>query len=309
MPRRVALLCLMALISGPPAWAEERPVAEIQVDGARVAITLERLNRYLAANQGTAPRVGLKQLIEFELLAIRADKAGARAHDSVQIARDKAMVLHYLNDFFEPLWTEQTIPNELIQRSYDNNRRIFNHPELREGVHVIVTQGGKFPEESELAAQALSIARKIEQAYRVRRPKTQAEFQRMSRSMVDWAGDSGLKVEYQSLSRFPRRGRYSLTFTDAVFAHAEEKVVLPMFKTEFGYHIVWIERVIPERKTPFEDARANILARIVPEVRSMKLLQLTDELSDKYAPIMRGKGARRLMNPAPLLSMELDVPQ
>ena len=126
--------------------------------------------------------------------------------------------------------------------------------------------------------------------------------------MADWAGDSGLKVEYQSLSRFPRKGRYSVTFTDAVFAHAKEKVVLPMFKSEFGYHLVWIEKVIPERKVSFDDAREGILARIVPEVRSMKLLELTDTLSGQYPPINRGKGARRLMNPMPLLSMELDAP-
>ena len=68
-----------------------------------------------------------------------------------------------------------------------------------------------------------------------------------------------------------------------------------MFKSEFGYHLVWIEKVIPERKVSFDDAREeSILARIVPEVRSMKLLELTDTLSRPIPTHQSWKGGKAL---------------
>ena len=174
MPRK-SLRCRAAgLLCAGLAQAETGPVAVIETGAARVSISLERLNSYLQRHPGTSPSAGLEQLIEFELLAARANQAGLSKNDAVETAVATAMVLHYLNDFFEPLWTEETIPDELIRRSYKNNRRVFNHPELRQGVHVIVTQEGKFPEDENLAATALRIAQRVEQTYRENPPGVRA---------------------------------------------------------------------------------------------------------------------------------------
>ncbi len=279
-------------------------VAVIEAGTDRVEISLERLNLYLKENPSLAPKIALNQIIEFELIAAQAREAGLQNSPSVEIATAKTMVGLYLKQAFEPLWSKENIPDELLRTSYTRNRRIFNHPELRKAVHVIVTKESKFPEDPALAEAAKTIADRVFAHYSASPPKDMEEFQRRAKTMKTWGEDVGLQVELQDLNRFAKRGRYSSNFTEPVFAVSGEKVVMPVFKTEFGYHIVWIEAVTPARSDSFEVVREEILDKITPEVRSMKLIALTDQLSEQYPPINRGVGARRLMNARPLVALE-----
>ena len=302
-----ALVFVIVCTSVSQSLASDLIVAVVETEAQTIRISLERLNAYLADHSQLTASLALEELIEFELLAAGAEKSALHLSEETSIASAKTMVALYLKEHFEPLWTRETIPEEMLQSSYRRNRGIFNHPELRKAVHVVVTQKSKFPEDPKIAAEAKRIADRVSAEFSARPPTTQAEFTRRARHMKDWGKSAGLQVDLQDLHRFAQKGRYSSSFTGAVFAHSTPKVVLPVFKTEFGYHIVWIEAVTPARSDTFETVRAELLERVTPEVRSMKLIALTDQLANQYPAINRGVGVRRLMNPTPLRVLELDA--
>ena len=103
----------------------------------------------------------------------------------------------------------------------------------------------------------------------------------------------------QDLRRFARKGRYDPNFTKPVFETEKQQGILPPFVTRFGYHIVRLERIIPAKNETFEAVKEQLRKRIVPEVRTMKIIELTDQLAESMPKLNPAPGARGLVNAGP----------
>jgi parvulin-like peptidyl-prolyl isomerase len=284
---------------------KRRVVATVQKDNDLIEITATRLLAYAK----TRPAVPLKQLIrelvEFEFLVREAEKVGLQDEPTVLLERDRVMVRRLLKKEFESEWRAESLPKKFVEMSYNQNKGTFNHPELRDAVHIVLTLGGKRSTDPDVDALSRQLAEKIYQDMSSNPPADLESFLARSQNYQADAKRIGIQVDGQRLSRFARTGSYAPDFTDRVFAHRKPRSVLPPFVTQFGYHVVWLEKAIPAKAQPVEEVAAELRIRILPEVRRMQWRKMTDKLALQYAPISKMFGARRLMNPQPLELLEV----
>ena len=77
-------------------------VARVSGSHAPIEITADRLAQFAAQNPSLSPKTCLDRLIEFELLAQRAQQSESVSDALVLAAGKRVMVRKYLKDQFEP---------------------------------------------------------------------------------------------------------------------------------------------------------------------------------------------------------------
>jgi len=77
-------------------------------------------------------------------------------------------------------------------------------------------------------------------------------------------------------------------------------VVAEPFPSRFGWHIVRLDEIIPEKRQGFAAAEAELRRKIVPEVRQLEFLRATDRLTAGLPPLNNARGVRGLLDPIPL---------
>ncbi|MBV71522.1 MAG: hypothetical protein CMH52_09230 [Myxococcales bacterium] len=241
------------------------------------------------------------------MLALGARKAGLENDEQVIMIRDQMMVRQYLKADFEPLWTADTVPRSYLESSYAKNKNVFNHPELREASHIVITKGGKRPTEADIDQSCAALATEIYKDLTDKPVSDMEAFLDRAKAYAKRGEDFGVQVQGQRLRRFARKGRFAKDFTDEVFAHSIPKTIIPPFVSQFGYHVVWLEDAIPARTQTLDDVIAELRQKIVPEVRMLKMRTLIDKLAKQYPAISNLPGVRRLSNPQPLELLELST--
>lgn len=297
---RAAQLLVAALLALAPAMASADPVATVEGPRGTFTIESERLQRYLAEHPDRSPRQALADLIDFELLAAEAEAAGLAAHPDVAAAVDRAAAAAWLRGDFEAKWTAEHLPEDTVRRSYAQNRGFFDHPELREGAHILVTTAEAQRPAGDQDEVARQLAEQIHAALVADPPDGADAFRAAGRAFEAQAEAVGLVVKAQSLGKFARRGRYADEFEDAAFAIERAGVAAEPFPSRFGWHIVRLDAIIPEKRQSFAEAEAELRAKIVPEVRRLEFLRATDDLAAGRPPLREVPGARGLLDPVPL---------
>ncbi len=291
---------LLALALGSlPAMAAE-PVATVRGPHGVFTIEADRLQAYLERHPERTPRQALHDLIDFELLAAEARAAGLEAHPEVAAAGDRAAAAAWLRGTFEPTWTAEQLPEAMVRESYEKNRAFFDHPQLRRGAHILVTGPGDRRPEGALDDAAQALAEQIRAALLADPPQSADAFRVAGAAFTAQAEAQGLAIKAQSLGTFSRRGRYADEFEDAAFAIEGVGVPSAPFPSRFGWHIVRLDEIIPEKRQSFEEAEAELRARIVPEVRRLQFLRLGDRLAQGLPPLREAPGVRGLIDPIPL---------
>lgn len=274
------MLWAWPVVAGTPG---DHVVARARGARGEVVITAARLEAYAVGRAGTPARELVRELVDFELLAAEAEARGYADDREVREQTEPALVLRFLMAEFEPTWTAATLPDEMVRASYAQNLRFFVRPALRRADHIIVTQGeGSRPEDPALDAQAAGLARKIYEAITADPPADADDFRARAEAFVAEGEPLGLTVRAESLGRFAEVGRYDKVFTQAVFQITQAGTVMEPFPTKFGHHIVRVDTIEEARDTPYEGASAELRQRIVPEVRTLKVRELTDELAQTY---------------------------
>ena len=155
----------------------------------------------------------------------------------------------------------EKIPKKYLEASFEQNRSVFNHPELREASRI-VTIDGERPQDASLDAQAAALMEKIYSEIKANPVETLDAFLERAKLYQDEAKALGLQVSGQRLRKFARKGRFAKSFTDEVFAYDAPKTVIPPFVTKFGYHLVWLEKAIPAKSQTLADVADNLRAKI-----------------------------------------------
>ncbi|MCB9535917.1 MAG: peptidyl-prolyl cis-trans isomerase [Myxococcales bacterium] len=261
-------------------------------DGAPITITAERLRAYAAGREGEDPRKLVQDLVDFELLAGAAARAGYADDPVVKEATRPALVLRYLSLDFEPTWVAETLPEDLVRTSYERNKGFFVRPPLRRADHIIVNEGrGQRSESPALDAAAATLAERIYRDLKANPPADAEAFRARADTYEGWATKVGLHARAEALGLFARKGRYDQKFTAQVFEVEEPGTIMAPFDTPYGHHVVRVDAVEPARNVTFEEAQAELRPKIVGEVRTLKLRELTDRLARTY---------RAVLNPEPL---------
>ncbi len=289
-------LWVLVWASGPvrAEIADDHVVGRAQGPLAPIQITAGRVRAYAAGREGRAPQALVQDLIDFELLAQQAQVAGLATAPEAVDAERSALVRVYLGKTFAHTWRAETVPDALVRQSYEKNRSFFTHPELRDGVHILVAHKAgdspKRPAAPELDAVARDLAGQIHADLVASPPADREAFLARAERFRTATEAAGLVLMPQSLGRFARKGAFAEAFTDEAFKLGKGDIS-PPFPTQFGWHVVLVDDVVPAKDEPLSAVEASIRERVTPDVRRLELSKLVMGLKARHAV---------LVNPEPL---------
>jgi len=76
-------------------------------------------------------------------------------------------------------------------------------------------------------------------------------------------------------------GQMVKPFNDAVFAMKKGAVSTKPVKTQFGYHVIYVEDLKPAKPVPYADAKDRIISMLKQKTFSAKMTKLADALKKK----------------------------
>jgi hypothetical protein len=283
-----ALLLLATSCAGPPPTARrsQAPASwEEAAAGAPVArVDDVPIGSDCVATQmrtGRDRRQALEDCIGFELLAAEARRRGYLDHPDVRAARRRESVRALLHRDFEPGFDgPEDVPDTDIDRIWTARsvQSGYNHPEYRFTVHVNApVSGGESGTERERAARAL--ADEIHRALRDERDLRPADF--LSRALA--IAGARLLEAHPQVFNFPLRGRAVPPFADAAFAIPQVGSISAPVRTPWGWSIILLVKILPERHTSRAEAEPEIRQRIFTPARRRAFLRWYERLAAGHA--------------------------
>ena len=167
-------------------------------------------------------------------------------------------------------------PSEEETRSfYDQNKDQFTEPEQRCASHILFS-----PDQQDLAndvKQQLEDGGNFEEL---------AKEYSQDPGTAEQGGDLGCQPETDPQTGQPT---YQPPFNDALFADdAEQGDILGPVETEFGYHLIRVDEIRPERAVPFEEAAPQIQEQLSQQEQGEAFQRWIDEQLEerdvKYLP-------------------------
>jgi parvulin-like peptidyl-prolyl isomerase len=137
--------------------------------------------------------------------------------------------------------------------------------------------------------------------------KTEEEAKALIDQLKDLKGDA-LKEKFIELAKakstgptgpkggdlgFFGPGQMVKPFNDAVFAMKAGEVSAAPVKTQFGYHVIYLEEAKPAATIPYEEAKDRIMAVLKQKTFSAKMAKLAEALKAKAAVVLADDNATK----------------
>lgn len=242
------------------------------VDGA--AIRLGEVEA-LAARSGLSPREALARLEAEALLAAEAERQGYADAAAVRKVAEQALAQALVVAEVE---TDAATAAE-IDAALANSGRRFDAPEQRGSNHVLATLPKSPTPEQEEAAR--KFASELVQALRGV-PDPLSVLPRFKEANVP-----GVTLKVEVLPPEPLDGRYVREFSRAVFALEKPGQVADPVRTIYGWHVIVLREIVPEKRVPVSVARAELEAEITVKKRQARLEALLRRLQSR-TPVKYG---------------------
>lgn len=146
------------------------------------------------------------------------------------------------------------VADEEVTAFYEQNLERFKQPETATARHILIAVQDETDKETK-RAEAESVRTRLVGG---------EDFATVAREVTD---DPGSR-ETGGLYTFPR-GQMVPAFEEASFTQAIDEIG-PLVETQFGYHIIKVEKREPARDVPLDEVRSNVVAflrsRKAPEV-------------------------------------------
>ncbi|WP_390402806.1 peptidylprolyl isomerase [Gilvimarinus japonicus] len=270
------MFTLLSLSVGVSAWvcAEESPRDQVLLTAETVAITAADLEHYVQerlhngltlerfAEPGAIPRL-LENLMMIRLLADRADSEGVNWSKQQQweldLQRDRlmydALVASRVADV-----VGRTDWQALAKETYVAESDRFQAPERVDASHILI-RINKDRDEAEAKALAEVVEAKLAAG---------ESFAALAREYSeDGSSESG-----GHLGVFNRE-KMVPEFSQAAFALRVPGEVSGLVRTNFGYHLIKLNKHIPAGKKPFDEVREQLVAKLQASVEVDVRKQLT----------------------------------
>ncbi len=208
------------------------------------------------------PYLGKVNVSEAE---VRAAYDKNRAHFSVP----EQVKLQYLVLSPQTLAGQMQVSDDELKSYYQKNTAQFAEPEQRSAAHILLTL-----DPNATAAQQEEVLKRAKQlADEVR--KNPASFAAVASKNSQ---DPGSADKGGELGAFPR-GAMVKPFEDAVFAMKEGDISEPV-KSEFGYHIIKLEKIIPAQTKPFDAVKDQVRQKVVEQKALARFNEIADQFSN-----------------------------
>lgn len=173
--------------------------------------------------------------------------------------------IRYLELSEESLASDIEVSSQQAQTYYEENRASFVLPEQREASHILLSADEGETEEQ--IAQLQSIKSRI----------TAGEsFAELAKEFSDDVGsaDSGGSLGVIT------PGAMVPAFEEAVFALQAEGEISPPVVTEFGVHLIQLDKITPESGKPFEEVQQEIITIIQQDEADSSYFELRELLTE-----------------------------
>ena len=225
-----------------------------------VAIDKEYVNNLLKAQGKTFDQLPkdrqkeiINKLIERELLAETAKKAGIEKDSEYKKALE-----NFKKDLLIRVWMDKLYKRTLISDSeandyYQKHKDQFKIPEKIHARHILV----KTEEEAKKI---------IDQLKGLKGQELKEKFVELAKKKSTGpSGPKGGDLGYFS------KGQMVKPFEDAAFALKKGTITTKPVKTQFGYHVIYVEDIKPATTADFKDVKPAIIAKLRQEAFTKKL--------------------------------------
>ena len=205
----------------------------------------------------------LDGLIETEILAEAAQKAGVEKNPEFQqmlaMAKKKLMINAWAKEQFKKIIVSESEAKEFYQKHQDK----FTRPGQVHARHILV--------KSEKKAQEI-----IEQLKGLKGEALKKRFIELARK--ESTGPTGPKGG--DLGYFTK-DQMVLPFSKAAFALKKGEITLKPVKTQFGWHVIYVEDKKPAQTVPFEMVKDRVIAALKQQRFAEKMKKETELLKKK----------------------------
>ncbi|HLQ12690.1 MAG TPA: SurA N-terminal domain-containing protein [Steroidobacteraceae bacterium] len=246
---------MLAQIGMTPAGYEKQLRNSLQVGQLEQSLQIgdfmtqaEIARAFALENEQREVRYAILPLASYSA-AVKIDDARAKAWYEAH-AEDyltpESVHLQYAELRLDTIAAALTVDPAELTAWYQQNQSRYVQAEKRHARHILITVGGA----KDAAADAAALA-KAQQV--LKEARAGGDFGALAKKLSQ---DPGSAREGGDLG-WALRGAYVQAFSDKLFAMKAGEISEPV-KTQFGYHIIKLEEVQPERARTLSDARSQI---------------------------------------------------
>lgn len=176
----------------------------------------------------------------------------------------------------------QVDPAEL-RKQYDANAATYGKPEERSASHILIAAKPDASDADKAAAR-----KKAEGLARDARANP-AKFAELAKTHSEDPGSAGQGGDLGTFAR----GSMVKPFEDAVFAAKAGDIVGPV-ETEFGYHVIRVDKVEPGRTRSFDEVKGELEQQVRQQKAQARFAQAADQMqnlvyeqADSLAPVAK----------------------
>ena len=260
----------------------EVPLAAAAQAGDEIVATVDGRPIYASAvatqaqAKGCSTKEALEDLVRAEAVVSEAERHKlAHDRDALEAARSMA-VLRLLETGFQREVTQATIPDRTVRRTYRANINMYDHSEYIDVWHILQPVAKNASPEDKQKARA--VAEEI--ARRARGVGSALAFQQLATAVKQPAGLQPLKVERLVTAR---DGWILTTFSYPAFDQLKKPGdTSTVIETEYGYHVVYLNRRIPPLHRTVEDAAQELRSAIFPNYQKSAFISWVADVQKQH---------------------------
>jgi len=205
----------------------------------------------------------LDQVIEQQLLQQKAIKSGIERDREFKRALAKIKGKLALDVWMKKQLDKIKVSDAEAKKAYEEHKSAFKRPETVHARHILV--------KTESEAKAI-----IAELNKTPKSKLKAKFEELAKSKS--TGPSA--VRGGDLGYFGRKQMVK-PFSDAAFALKPGQYTKTPVKTQFGYHVIYVEDKKPAQTIPFKDVKERLKQNLKMEKFKEKMQKLAKDLRAK----------------------------
>lgn len=191
--------------------------------------------------------------------------------EQVKLSEEEVAYVLYLQD--EVTKDVAPVSEDEVRKYYDDNPDQFSQPEQLEVRHILffAGDGTNGAPEGHSDAEARQMADDV-----IAQLKEGKNFAELAREKSE---DTGTKEE-GGLYTATETGTVTEFYT-AASALAEGEYTAEPVKTDYGYHIIKLEKVVPAAQQPFAEVKEALATQLLDQAKQEKFNQFMQEARDK----------------------------
>jgi len=256
----IALGAVSSVAAETLATVDGKPVT---TEDAKIYVAQTQPGAQYGALPNDQKKMIVDRLIERALFIDQAKKEGIEKDPEYQrlLDRDK-------EELMVRTWLTKQFKNTVISDSeakayYDKHADEFKIPAQVHARHILV--------KDEKDAQAITDQLKSLKGEELKKKFIELAKAKSTGPTGPKGGDLG----------FFGPGQMVKPFNDAVFAMKQGDITTKPVKTQFGYHVIYVDEIKPAKTVPYEEAKKRIIDMLKQKTFSAKMAKMVSSLKEK----------------------------